>query len=199
MQRFQPVARYVDLLTRLDILISLMKKSENELKKHLKFINIFFVEKKGKQKVYLNKSDITSGIRSSIVNKNVSKVSAKKSVREEMVKRQKTLALNSSIIMDGRDIGTVVFKNADLKIYLTASSYVRALRRKKDLQRINENVKINDLVKQINDRDTYDSSRKISPLIKSHDAIVADTSNLSIYQVLNKICMFLPDELMGKN
>ena len=97
--------------------------------------------------------------------------------------------------MDGRDIGTNVFSGANLKIYLTASSIIRAKRRKKDLEKLREKVRISELVKQIQDRDNYDSSRTISPLSKAQDAIVIDTGNLSIKEVLERIAYFLPNHI----
>ncbi len=165
---------------------------ENKLKKYVKRIKIDFINKKNHQLIYLNKKNVSKSIRSLSVNKLVSEVSSKKAVREEMVKRQKDFAKHNSVVMDGRDIGTNVFKDANLKIYLTASSSVRAERRKKDLEKLSEIVSIKNLIKQINKRDNYDSSRKISPLIKAQDAIVIDSSNLTINQVLNKISIFLP-------
>lgn len=164
----------------------------SKLKKHVKKIKIDFTNKKNHQLIYLNKKNVSTSIRSSSVNKLVSEVSSKKVVREEMVKRQKDFAKYSSVVMDGRDIGTNVFKDANLKIYLTASSFIRAKRRKKDLKKLSESVSIKSLVKQINERDNYDSSRKISPLVKAQDAIVIDSSNLTIVDVLNKITVFLP-------
>ena len=171
---------------------NLMHKSEAILKQHLKKIKIDFLNKKNHQIIYLNKKDVTGSIRSSSVNKFVSEVSSKKVVREEMVKRQKDFAKHNLVVMDGRDIGTNVFKDANLKIYLTASSLVRAKRRKKDLEKLSESVSIKNLIKQINDRDNYDSSRKISPLVKAQDAIVIDSSDLTVSSILNKISMFLP-------
>ena len=100
--------------------------------------------------------------------------------------------MNCSVIMDGRDIGTTVLPEADLKIYLTASPYIRALRRKKDLAKLAEKVSINNLIKQIQKRDNLDSSRAISPLLKAHDAVLIDSTNLSIDGVLKQINSFLP-------
>ena len=113
----------------------LLKKTSDELKKYLKKIKIIFKITHDKQHVFLNDADVTHKIRSSEVNKSVSEVSSKKVIRQEMVKRQKEFAINNSIVMDGRDIGTNVFCDADLKIYLTASAKERARRRKKDLKK----------------------------------------------------------------
>ncbi len=171
---------------------NLLNKSEKIIKSHLKKIQINFKENKNGQAVILNNKDISKEIRSSLVNKNVSEVSTKKNVRKEMVKRQKEIAKNQSIVMDGRDIGTTVLSNADLKIYLTASPYIRAIRRKKDLAKLSEKISITELIKQIQKRDDTDSSRIISPLLKAHDAIVIDSTNLTISDVLKQIVLLLP-------
>ncbi len=170
----------------------LLNTTQKLLQKHLNKIKITFINKKNKQLIFLNNKNVTNEIRSSKVTMCVSKVSAIGVVRKELVKRQKKLGQHNSIIMDGRDIGTTVFKNANLKIYLTASAYIRAKRRKLDLKKISEKANIKDLVTQIQNRDNYDSSRAISPLSKAQDAIVIDSSNLSIEEVLEKIIFFLP-------
>ena len=170
----------------------LIKKSDSLLKKHLKKMDIQFINKDIQQLVFLNGANVTNKIRSLQVNKLVSEVSAKSIIRKEMVKRQRMFAFYNSVVMDGRDIGTNVFKNADLKIYLTASTLVRAKRRKKDLIKMSEIIKLKDLEKQIQWRDNYDSSRKLSPLCKSQDAVVIDSTDLTVNQVIDTINVFLP-------
>lgn len=171
---------------------NLLNKSEKIIKNHLKKIKINFRESKNGQIVILNNKDISKKIRSQIVNKSVSEVSAKKNIRQEMVKRQKKLAKDQFIVMDGRDIGTTVLPNAELKIYLTASPYIRAVRRKKDLTKLSEKILATELIKQIQKRDNTDSSRTVSPLSKAHDAIVIDSTNLTISDVLKQISLLLP-------
>lgn len=171
---------------------NLLNKSEKIIKNHLKKIKINFRENKNGQIVILNNKDISKKIRSQIVNKSVSEVSAKKNIRQEMVKRQKKLAKDQFIVMDGRDIGTTVLPNAELKIYLTASPYIRAVRRKKDLTKLSEKILATELIKQIQKRDNIDSSRTVSPLSKAHDAIVIDSTNLTISDVLKQISLLLP-------
>ncbi len=173
---------------------NLLDKSDKMISSHLKKIKINLKERKQCQIVILNNKDVTREIRTSIINRNVSNVSSKKEIREEMVKRQKKIGENGSIVMDGRDIGTAVFPNADLKIYLTASVYIRAIRRKKDLKDLSEKVSIKELIKQIQRRDDIDSSREISPLSKSQDSIVIDSSNLTIKEVLEQIVSFMPSQ-----
>ena len=171
---------------------SLLNKAEKTISSHLKKIKINFKESKNDQMIILNNKDVSKKIRSSTINKNVSEVSSKKNIRKEMVKRQREIARGRSVVMDGRDIGTTVFPEADLKIYLTASPYIRAVRRKKDLEKLAEKISIKELIKQIQNRDNLDSSRTISPLSKAHDAIVIDTTNLTITSVLKQINSFLP-------
>lgn len=171
---------------------NIINKSELEIDKRIKKIKIEFKKKNDEQLVYLNDEDVSKEIRLQEITKNVSFVSAIKYIREEMVKRQKEFGTNDSIIMDGRDIGTAVFKDADLKIYLTASAEIRAKRRKKDLDKLNEKSTLPDLIKDIQRRDHLDSSRKISPLSKAQDAIVIDSSNLKIDEVIEKIKSLLP-------
>lgn len=168
----------------------LLDMPEKNLSKYIRSIKINFVNKKNKQFIFLNGKDVTKKIRSGIVNKNVSKVSAKKVVRLEMVKRQKMFALKDSVVMDGRDIGTNVFKDADLKIYLTATSEIRAKRRMKDIKKIGEKISFKDLVKEIQARDNYDSARSISPLCKAQDAVVIDSTDLTVDEVLDQINVF---------
>lgn len=171
---------------------NLLNKTKREILKHLKKIKINFLNKDKKQLVFINSKNVTNQIRKSAVNKLVSEVSSKKVVRAEMVKRQREFALNVSVVMDGRDIGTNVFKGADLKIYLTATANERANRRSKDLKRIGESISHRDLVKEIQKRDNFDSARSISPLCKAQDAIVIDSTDLNIYEVLDQINIFLP-------
>jgi len=171
---------------------NLLNKPERNITNYLRRLKINFRESRKGQIVILNKKDVSKKVRSSLINKYVSEVSSKKNIRKEMVKRQREIGRNCSIVMDGRDIGTTVFPNANLKIYLTASSYIRAVRRKKDLAKLSENISVKELVKQIQKRDDFDSSRAISPLSKAHDAIVIDTTNLTISGVLKLINSFLP-------
>ena len=170
----------------------LLNKPEESLNKHFKKIKISFKDGKKNQRVVLNYRDVSKEIRSSLVNNYVSEVSSKKNIRNEMVKRQKELAKSCSVVMDGRDIGTAVFPNANLKVYLTASPYIRAVRRKKDLMKLSEKISIKKLIKQIQKRDNLDSSRDLSPLSKAQDAIVIDSTNLTISDVLKLINSFLP-------
>ena len=137
--------------------------------------------------IFLNNLNVTNEIRSKNVTANVSAVSAIPQVREKLVNLQRKIASESNSILDGRDIGTVVFPNAELKIFLTASVKIRALRRYNELIAKDKNIDINEIEAEIEKRDKLDSSRETSPLIKAADAIEIDTSGLSIDEVANTI------------
>lgn len=142
-------------------------------------------------KVYLNKEDVSREIRSDLVTKNVSWVSANKDVREKLLTIQRQLAKSKSFILDGRDIATVVFPNAKYKIFLTASPRVRARRRYEQQE---SELSIDEIEKSIIARDEYDSTRKIAPLKKAKDAILIDNSNMSISQTLDAIISIMDEE-----
>lgn len=157
---------------------------KDEIKSSLDKIDIDF----DGEKVYLCNQDVTSQIRSKIVNENVSDVSAIDVVREKMVDMQRLMSKKKSVLLDGRDIGTVVFPSADYKFYLTASVDVRAKRRYLEEQnKGNINISIEEIKKSIENRDYIDSNRKISPLKKADDAVEIDTSDMSIDEVVNKV------------
>lgn len=139
------------------------------------------------QKVFMNGRDVSKEIRTVEISNFVSPVSAIGFIREKMVDLQRKLGAGKSVVMEGRDIGTVVFPNADLKIYLDATAEERARRR---VNQNSENNIISDydqILKDIIERDKRDSTREISPLKKADDAIVVDSTNLSIEEVVNKI------------
>ncbi|EHL16528.1 cytidylate kinase [Peptoanaerobacter stomatis] len=157
---------------------------KDEIKSSLDKIDIDF----DRDKVYLCNQDVTSQIKSKIVNENVSDVSAIDVVREKMVDMQRLMSKKKSVLLDGRDIGTVVFPSADYKFYLTASVDVRAKRRYLEEQnKGNINISIEEIKKSIENRDFIDSNRKISPLKKADDALEIDTSDMSIDEVVNKV------------
>lgn len=157
-----------------------IKKSDNIDIKILKKINIDINE----DKVFLNGKDVSQEIRDKEVTENVSWVSSIPVVREYLVEMQRKISKNKSIILDGRDIGTVVFPDAKYKFYLDASSFVRAKRRfeQNEIDKSFEEIK-----KDIEKRDYLDSHREISPLKKAEDAIEIDSSDLTIDQTIEKI------------
>ena len=137
--------------------------------------------------VFLNGKEVTKEIRSVEVSNFSSPVSTISFVREKMVELQRALANGKNIIMEGRDIGTVVFPNADVKIYLDATSEERAKRRVEQNEKNGLESNYNQILKDIIERDNRDMNREISPLRKADDAILVDTTSLSIDKVVEKI------------
>ena len=150
-------------------------------------IEIGFSMQDGKQSVFMNKEDVTGEIRSLEVTKNVSAVSALKEVRRRLVYLQREIAENHSIIMDGRDIGTVVLPQAEIKIFLVASVEERAKRRFIENQEKGIEISYEELVEDIRRRDHIDSTRKESPLRKAEDAIEIDTTTMTIEDVVKTV------------
>ncbi len=155
-----------------------------------KEISIDIVE----NKFFLNGKDVSSKIRSNEVTNNVSYISALKGVREFLLFEQRKISQNRDIILDGRDIGTVVFPNADVKIFLTASAQKRAKRRVEQNKELNIESNYEEILRDILKRDELDSTRKISPLKKADDAFEIDTTNISIKEVKNKIINIIKKE-----
>ena len=137
--------------------------------------------------IFLDGNDVTSAIRAENISWLASSVSTLLSVREDLVRRQKAFADNKGIIMDGRDIGTVVLPNAEVKIFLTADVDSRAMRRYLDQVKIEPEIKYEDIRQDIIKRDIQDTTRIHSPLLKAEDAIELDTTNLNIDEVIDKI------------
>lgn len=141
----------------------------------------------GVTKVFVNGKDVSEEIRSLEVNQNVSPVSKIEGVRKILVEKQKQIGKNGGVVMEGRDITTVVFPNADVKVYLTASIDERTRRRSLEFAQKGQEVDIEKVKENILERDRIDSSRDVSPLTKSPDAIEIDTSNLTIEQQVDLI------------
>ncbi|MEJ5263572.1 MAG: (d)CMP kinase, partial [Ignavibacterium sp.] len=152
-----------------------------------KQLNIELKFENGQTKVSVNGKDVTDEIRSLEVNQNVSPVSKIEGVRKILVDKQKEMGKNGGVVMEGRDITTVVFPNADVKIFLTATIDERARRRALEFEQKGQQVDIEKVKQNILERDRIDSSRDVSPLTKSPDAIEIDTSNLSIEQQVDLI------------
>lgn len=139
------------------------------------------------QKVHLNNTDVTEDIRTDRVSNQVSVVAKHRAVREEMVRRQQELGKRGGVVMDGRDIGTHVLPEAEVKIFLLASVEERAKRRFEENQKKGYDVNYDQLIEEIARRDKLDSEREVSPLKKADDAIEIDTTSLSIQEVAGKI------------
>lgn len=158
------------------------------VKEALENIQIELKIEEDKQKVYLNGEDVSIEIRTENVNKMVSPVSKIKIVRDKLTEEQRRMSKSQDIIMEGRDIGTIVFPNADIKIYLDATPEERAKRR------LNQNIQngmteetYEQILESVKNRDYIDSHREIAPLKQAEDAIYIDSSNMTIEEVVNKI------------
>ena len=141
----------------------------------------------GFAEVYMNDVNIEKEIRTLEVSNFVSKVSAISEVRQKLVEQQQNMGKDKGVVMDGRDIGTVVFPDAELKVFMTASSEKRAIRRYNELLERGEKVHYKDVLKNVQERDYIDSHREDSPLIKAKDAIEIDNSNLNLEEQFDKI------------
>ncbi|RLC46249.1 MAG: (d)CMP kinase [Candidatus Cloacimonadota bacterium] len=163
------------------------KDAEFQISKAMSEISLEFRKINSEYHIFLNKEDVSKRIREPDVTALSSPLSAKKILREKMVKLQRDIVKDKGAVIEGRDIGTVVFPNADFKFFLTASLYVRARRRAK--QYADEGIKmdIEQIKQNIFIRDSNDSSRKNAPLKKADDAIEIDTSDLTIEQQVDKV------------
>ncbi|WP_321827983.1 (d)CMP kinase [Maribacter dokdonensis] len=150
----------------------------------LKFV---FNSELGFAEMYLNGENVEKEIRTMPVSKNVSQVAVLEAVRKKLVALQQAMGVDKGIVMDGRDIGTVVFPDAELKIFMTASPEKRAVRRYKELLDRGENVVYEDILENVQKRDYIDSNREISPLRKADDAIEFDNSDLGLEDQFQRI------------
>ena len=160
-------------------------------------INFVFNKDLGFAEVYLNGVNVEKEIRTLEVSNFVSKVSAVPQVRQQMVKQQHQMGEKKGIVMDGRDIGTVVFPNAELKLFMTASAETRALRRYNELKAKGDEVSFEAVLKNVQERDHLDSTREDSPLYKAADAIEIDNSNMSLEEQFSVI-LSIVNKVLGK-
>ena len=159
-----------------------------EIEKALDDIRITFViSSKGISETFLNGINVEAAIRKMKISENVSQVSTIREVRRAMVEQQRRLGKERGIVMDGRDIGTVVFPEADLKVFLTADMLVRAFRRQKELLEKNDLVDIDEIIENLAKRDQIDSTRKESPLVKAENATTIDTTHISIDEQVDEV------------
>lgn len=157
---------------------------------HLSFV---FNEQRQQSDIYLNDEDVEPYIRDLIVAEKVSEVAAIKEVRSFAVAQQKKMGKKKGIVMDGRDIGTVVFPEAELKVFMTADPDIRVLRRYDELVANNPNITIEEVRHNLELRDYIDSNREESPLRKADDAITLDNSNLTREEQLEKVLEWVKD------
>lgn len=139
--------------------------------------------------IFLNNKKLKNELRTMEVNQNVSPVSTISRVRAKLVEQQREMGKMKAVVMDGRDIGTIVFPNADLKLFMTANVQIRAERRKSELERKNLKGSIEEIIENLKERDHIDSSRTDSPLVQADDAIEIDTSHITLNQQIEKIVL----------
>ena len=145
----------------------------------------------GYAEMYLNGINVEKEIRTIEVSNYVSLIAEISEVRSKLVEQQQAMGKNKGIVMDGRDIGTIVFPDADLKIFMTASPMTRAERRYKELQKKGDNVTFDAVLKNVEERDYIDTHRDDSPLVKASDAIEFDNSNISKQEQFEKVLKFV--------
>ncbi|MBI3753670.1 MAG: (d)CMP kinase [Deltaproteobacteria bacterium] len=168
---------------------------ENALKDLCSTINLYFEAKANANKIFIDGNDYSEKIRTPFVSRLSSKVSSQKAVRDAMVRLQRLLAAKGSVIMEGRDIGTVVFPDADVKFYIDASPEVRGRRRYAELKEKGENVSLDTIIAEEKVRDQRDSTREHAPLKKADDAVCIDTSNMELQDVLAKMLKIVKEKL----
>lgn len=163
------------------------------LELHKISISFHFNPELGFAEVYLNGKNVEKEIRTMYVSGFVSKIATVPEVRYRLVKQQQLIGESSGIVMDGRDIGTVVFPNAELKLFMTATDQVRAQRRYEELIAKGDKVSFEEVLHNVRERDYIDSNRENSPLLRASDAIEIDNSNLGIEEQFKKIMRFVED------
>lgn len=163
------------------------KEDEKAIEEACKEIEVSIRYEGGAQQVFLNGENVSGLIRTEEVSNMTSATSVYKPVRQKLLELQRQLAADSNVIMDGRDIGTCVLPDAQTKIYLTASSHVRALRRYKELLEKGEMCNLEEIEQDIIERDYRDMHREIAPLKQAEDAVFLDSSQMTIRQVVDQI------------
>jgi cytidylate kinase len=162
-------------------------------------LDVTFETENGITRVILEGEDVTDDIRTEEVGSVASQVAALPRVREALLRRQRAFAESPGLIADGRDMGTVVFPNADVKIFLTASAEARAQRRFEQLKQKGYDVTLPRLLSDIQARDERDSNRSVAPLLAADDALLLDSTTMDVVQVLDKAKNFIESKLFGNN
>ncbi len=177
------------------ILHNIDPEDKDKISACLDNIKITLKFNQGKQCVFIGDIDVSDKIRTPEISMAASAVSAIPSVRKFLLDLQKNLALENNVIMDGRDIGTVILPNADIKIFLTASSEERAKRRYADLKIKDKDIKFQDVLNDIKQRDFNDINRKIAPLKPADDAIIVDTTGESLEQSVSRLSSLIRERI----
>jgi cytidylate kinase len=159
----------------------------DEILKLAENLEFSFLRKNNKNLIFVDSVDFSNLIRTPEISKNASKVAKNGKLRKILVEKQREIAKKNSVVIEGRDIGTVVFPNADIKLFLTALPEIRAQRRFKELKEKGLEVDFETVLEDIKSRDYNDTHRKESPLLKADDAILIDTGNMTIKEVSDKV------------
>ncbi|WP_139854517.1 (d)CMP kinase [Aequorivita sinensis] len=192
--------RAVTLFAMQNGIISKENFDIEKLKKLLPSIQLEFKKKPdwSKAHIFLNGKDVENDIRNLEVSEFVSPIATIPEVRTKLVAQQQEMGLLKGVVMDGRDIGTVVFPNAELKIFMNASAEKRAERRYKELTDRGDSVKFKDVLRNIEERDNIDTTRKDSPLKKASDAIEIDNSDINIEDQFHTVLQLAKDRIAGR-
>lgn len=166
----------------------MVEENLNKISLDIKFSN-------GKQIVFINGEDVTSKIRTNEVSMAASAISSVKATREFLMDTQREIAKKNSVVMDGRDIGTVILPKADVKIFLTASLEERTRRRFEELNKVNDNIKYEEVFNQMRERDFNDTNRKVAPLRPAEDAVIFDSTKLEFEQVVSELTNIIKEKL----
>ncbi len=168
---------------------------ERTLRKILQGTNIDLKKENGRLKVVLDGVDVTDRIRTPEVSQMASKVSAVKAVRERMVELQRAMGSEGGVVVEGRDIGTVVFPQAEVKIYLDAGPRERARRRYEELKAQGKEVSLEETLEEMEERDRRDQEREVAPLRKAKDAVVIDSTQLDVDGVMARIMQEIQNKM----
>ncbi len=189
--------RAVTLYAMRNLFVSKSNFNKEAIIRHLPFIKveIKFNKELGYGEVYLDDENVEKEIRYLEVSQQVSKVAAIPEVRKVLVEIQQEMGKNKGVVMDGRDIGTVVFPDADLKIFMTASTERRAKRRYKELKERGDEITYEEVLKNVKERDYLDSTREVSPLIQAEDAVEFDNSLLDLDEQFEKVLKLAKDKI----
>ncbi|MCM4158026.1 (d)CMP kinase [Gramella sp. AN32] len=189
--------RAVTLFMMRKLFVSATTLNSEAIVRHLPFISVKFVfnPKKGFGEIYLNGENVEKEIRYMEVSEQVSKVASIPEVRKLLVQQQKEMGKDKGVVMDGRDIGTVVFPNAELKLFMTASTETRAQRRYDELIQRGDKVSFEEVLKNVKERDYLDTTRDDSPLIMAKDALEIDNSNLTLEEQFGRILKIAEDKI----
>lgn len=177
---------------------NILPEELEKIEKVLENIDIRFERDKEKELVFLNGNDVTEDIRSTVVNSNVAKFAAVKIIRDKMTPMQREMGKTANIIMEGRDIGTVVFPDADVKIFLDCSMEERANRRFKQNQEKGIVCTYEEVLESIKERHKLETEREVAPFVQAEDAIYVDSTMLTIEEVVNKIIKIIEERRIGK-